>query len=205
MRIFIPFLFLISISSYSQYGIKDSNRIGIQGGITYGNLFGNKIKVNSQFGWSAGMHLRGNFYNDFQIVYGFTFNDVNFNVPAIDLSGMNTEIQYKLSSIQFHFVPSYIVVENRFNIEGGLVIQLNDRLKINENFREFLVKDDSNIVYLAKDILKMNIFNPGLYAGINAGVTNVRLRAGYTFFVTTFNQQFKGNMGQITAALVLYL
>lgn len=54
------FLF-ISLNCIAQYGYRDSNRIGISGGLTQLNLYSSQFNAKPEQGWIGGLSLRGNF------------------------------------------------------------------------------------------------------------------------------------------------
>lgn len=101
----LAILFLASFS-YAQHGYRDSNRIGISGGITSLDLLSDQFNAKPGQGWLASLSLRGNYYNNWQMVYGMNFTDSNFSLQSVS----GTEIDYKLSAVQVHLVGSYMVI-----------------------------------------------------------------------------------------------
>ena len=207
---------LFSIVTVAQRGNKDSNRIGISGGLTQMNILTDNFKVTPQQGWMGGLHVRGNFYNDWQMSFGMFFTDSNFSVETRKLSGSIVDTNYKLSAVQIYIMPGYVISENHFNVEFGPVLQINDKLVIDKaDETNFLVDQP---LLTAKDITDVSKINANIYAGINLGVKNFRLRLGYQYGVNNFfsslnsndkvpniGEKFKGNIGMASGQLTIYL
>lgn len=206
-------LFSISIS-IAQYGHRDSNRIGISGGITSLDLLSDQFNAKPGQGWIAGLSLRGNYYNNWQMVYGMNFTDSNFSLESIT----GKEIDYKLSAVQVYLVGSYMVIENHLTLEIGPVLQINGKLKIDEKDELLLLKDSPGL--MAKDIININQISGNAMAGITAGVKNFRVNVNYQYgFINIMNnlnkkdelklangnQRFRGNIGMLSAMLTIYL
>ena len=60
-KVLIVVFALFSIVVVAQRGNKDSNRIGIGGGLTQMNIFTDNFNITPQQGWTGGFHVRGNF------------------------------------------------------------------------------------------------------------------------------------------------
>ena len=215
-KILIVVCALFSIVGLAQRGHKDSNRIGISGGLTQMNILTDNFKVTPQQGWMGGLHVRGNFYNDWQMSFGMFFTDSNFSVETRKLSGSIVDTNYKLSAVQIYIMPGYVISQNHFNVEFGPVLQINDKLVIDKaDETNFLVDQP---LLTAKDITDVSKINANIYAGVNFGVKNFRLRLGYQFGVNNFfnnlnnnekvtaiGEKFKGNLGIASGQLTIYL
>ena len=214
-KILIIVCALFSIVAVSQRGNKDSNRIGISGGLTQMSIFTNNFNVTPQQGWTGGLHVRGNFYNDWQMSFGMFFTDSNFSVQTRKAVSI-VETNYKLSAVQIYLMPGYVISQNHLNIEFGPVLQINDKLTIDKaDEANFLVDQP---LLTAKDITDVSKINANIYAGINVGFTNVRLRLGYQYGLNNFfnslnsndkvpniGEKFKGNIGMASGQLTIYL
>lgn len=205
---------LISTITFAQHGYRDSNRIGVSGGITYLDLHSNQFNAKPGMGYVLNLQLRGNYYNNWQMVYGMNFTDSNFSLQSVT----GKEIDYKLSAVQVHLVGSYMVVENHLTLEIGPVLQINGKLKIDDENELLLLKDSPGL--MAKDITKINQINGNIMAGFTAGVKRVRLNVNYQYgFNNIFNglnkkdeltlangnQRFRANIGMLSAMLTIYL
>ena len=214
-KILIIVCALFSIVAVSQRGNKDSNRIGISGGLTQMSIFTDNFNVTPKQGWTGGFHVRGNFYNDWQMSFGMFFTDSNFSVQTRKVVSI-VETNYKLSAVQIYLMPGYVISQNHLNIEFGPVLQINDKLTIDKaDEANFLVDQP---LLKAKDITDVSKINANIYAGINVGFTNVRLRLGYQYGVNNFfnslnsndkvpniGEKFKGNIGMASGQLTIYL
>jgi len=213
-KIIVLLTVLISISAMAQYGYRDSNRIGISAGITQLSLFSDQFNASPQTGWTAGLSLRGNYYNNWQAVFGMHFTDSNFSLQSV----ANEDINFKLSAVQVYLVASYMVVENHLTLEIGPVLQVNGKLKIDGKDEYKLLKDSPLLT--ANDIIDITKINGNIYAGVTAGLKNVRLHIAYQYGLNNImnnlnkkdelvalngNQKFKGNIGLISGMITFYL
>lgn len=214
-KILIIVCALFSIIGVAQRGHKDSNRIGISGGLTQMNIFTDNFNVTPQQGWTGGFHVRGNFYNDWQMSFGMFFTDSNFSVQTRKLVS-TVDTNYKLSAVQIYIMPGYVISQNHFNIEFGPVLQINDKLVIDKAAENNFLVDQPLLT--AKDITDVSKINANIYAGVNFGVKNFRLRLGYQYGLNNFfgnlndnnkvpviNEKFKGNIGMASGHLTIYL
>lgn len=214
-KILIVVCALFSIVTVAQRGNKDSNRIGIGGGLTQMSIFTDNFNVTPQQGWTGGFHVRGNFYNDWQMSFGMFFTDSNFSVQTRKVVSI-VDTNYKLSAVQIYIMPGYVISQNHFNIEFGPVLQINDKLVIDKEAETNFLVDQPLLT--AKDITDVTKINANIYAGINVGFTNVRLRLGYQYGVNNFfnnlnnnskvpniGEKFKGNIGMASGQLTIYL
>ena len=206
---------IFSFSVNAQYGNRDSNRIGISGGVTQMSLFSDQFNAKPEMGWIAGFSLRGNYYNDWQMAFGMNFTESNFSLqPLIG----NEDIKYKLSGVQVFLTGSYMVIENHLTLEIGPVLQINGKLAIDEEDKLKLLKDSSLLT--ANDIIDVTKINGNIYAGITAGIKNVRLHVSYQYGVNNFmnnlnkkddlkllngDKKFKANYGILSGMITFYL
>ena len=215
MKKLVVFILMISSVAMAQRSVKDSNRIGIGGGLTQLNIFTNNLTITPETGWIGGLSVRGNYYNNWQMSYGMFFTDSNFSIPTLKGS-LPTQTNFKLSAVQIYIVPSYVVIENHINLEFGPVLQVNGKLAVDKNHEENTLLDHSSV--LAKDLVDVSKINANFYAGINVGITNVRARIGYQYGLTNFfgnlknndnikltGEKFKGNIGLISGQITIYL
>jgi hypothetical protein len=213
-NIFVLALLIVTFSVSAQYGRRDSNRIGISGGITQMDLFSNQFNATPLNGWTAGFSLRGNYYNDFQMAYGMHFTDSNFSLQSVT----GEAIDYKMSALQIYLTGSYMIVENHLTVEFGPVLQINGELAIDEKDEKLLLKDAP--LLFAEDITDVTKINGNAYVGITAGIKQVRLHVAYQYGFTNFmnnlnkdkelvlrndDTKFKANIGLISGMITFYL
>lgn len=202
---------LISIAALSQYNYRDANRIGITFGVNQFTLNTNNFQTNAGSGWNAGLSVRGNFYNDWDMVYALQFSENNFSVATKSFFLANEAVNYKLPSAQIALQLSYKLIENHLSVEFGPLVQVNGNFKIDSN------KENNNIsgtTLLAKDIVDISKFNFYPTIGITAGVRHLRVNVSYQYGLNNMLENlntknlgvnFKGNPGIINADLILYL
>lgn len=210
-RYFTMAFALISMAVSAQYGYRDGNRIGIFGGINQFTLNTDNFETKPETGWNAGLSVRGNFYNDFDMVYAMQFSENNFSVSTRNLLLQKEEANYKLASAQISLMLSYKIIENHLSIEAGPLVQINGKLKVDSDKEDNII--DGTILQ-AKDIEDISKFSFYPVIGITAGVKHVRLNISYQYGVNNMlenlNKQdlgydFKGNPGIVNANLIFYL
>ncbi|MBX9808223.1 MAG: PorT family protein [Flavobacteriaceae bacterium] len=210
-KIFLTTVFcLITLVCFSQYDYRDSNRIGISFGVNQFTLNTNNFQTKPGTGWNGGLSMRGNYYDDWDMVYAMQFSENNFSVATN--SGFITEdTNYKLSSAQISLLFSYKFIENHLSIEMGPLVQINGKLNV-EKGKESNTITGTNLK--AKDIVAISQFNFYPVIGITAGVRHLRLNISYQYGVNNMlgnlNKQslgvnFKGNPGILNGNLIIYL
>jgi hypothetical protein len=202
---------LICTSCYAQYGYRDANRIGVIVGVNQFSLNTSNFITKSDIGWNAGLSVRGNFYNYWDMVYALQFSENNFSVATTTVTNTQEQVNYKLSSAQILLSLSYVIIENHLSFEFGPQVQVNGKLKIDSS-------DENNIItgttLLAKDIVDVSKFNFYPTVGLTAGLKHVRLNVSYQYGLNNIlsnlnnnnaGSNFKGNAGIINGNVVLYL
>lgn len=211
-KIFLTIVFVFSsLLATAQYKYRDSNRIGIIFGINQFQLNSTNFNTKPAMGWNAGLSMRGNFYNDWDMVYAMQFSESNFTVATRNLFLANEDVNYKLAAAQVSLMLSYKVVENHLSLEFGPVVQVNGKLAIDK-------EDENNIIdgttLMAKDITDISKFNFYPAVGITAGIKHLRLNIQYQYGVNNilgnlnkqgFGPDFKGNAGILSGNIIVYL
>ena len=174
------FFIFISITAFSQYKYRDSNRIGISFGVNQFTLNTDNFQTKPDLGWNAGLSMRGNFYNNWDMVYNIQFSENNFSVATNTLTLAQEDVNYKLASAQVSLQVSYKLVENHLSIEFGPIVQVNGKLNIDNT-------DENNVIsgttLLAKDIREISNFNFYPTVGITFGVRHFRANVSYQYGV----------------------
>ncbi|MDI5948448.1 outer membrane beta-barrel protein [Flavobacterium yafengii] len=205
------FFIFISITAFSQYKYRDSNRIGISFGVNQFTLNTDNFQTKPELGWNAGLSMRGNFYNNWDMVYAIQFSENNFSVATNSLTLAQEDVNYKLASAQVSLQVSYKLVENHLSIEFGPIVQVNGKLNIDNT-------DENNVIsgttLLAKDIREISNFNFYPTVGITFGVRHFRANVSYQYGVNNMLENlnnknlgvnFKGNPGILNGNLIIYL
>ena len=207
---FTAALVLISMAGFAQYEYRDANRIGIFFGINQFTLNTNNFQTKPGTGWNGGLSMRGNFYNDWDMVYAMQFSENNFSVVTNSVF-ITEDTNYKLASAQVSLMFSYKIVENHLSLEFGPIVQINGKLKVDQDEENNII---SGTLLFAKDIVDISKFNFYPTIGITAGVRHVRLNVSYQYglnnMLGNLNNQnlgydFKGNPGILNGNLIVYL
>ncbi|MBF2707270.1 outer membrane beta-barrel protein [Flavobacterium soyangense] len=201
---------LISMTAFAQYDYRDSNRIGIFFGINQFTLNTNDFETKPGSGWNAGLSMRGNYYDDWDMVYAMQFSENNFSVTT-NSGFISEDTNYKLSSAQISLMLSYKIIENHLSFEFGPLVQVNGKLNVEKGKENNII---TGTTLLAKDIVDISQFNFYPVIGITAGVRHVRLNISYQYGINNMlgnlnnknlGYSFKGNPGILNGNLIIYL
>lgn len=202
----------VSLIASAQYGYRDGNRIGIIFGLNQFNLNTKNFTANPELGWNLGLSVRGNFYNDFDMVYTMQFSENKFSVPTTNFFLKKEDVEYKLPSAQISLMLSYKIVENHLSVEFGPLVQVNGKFVIDSTDEKNKI---SGTTLEAKDIVDISKFNFYPAIGITAGVKHFRANVQYQYGVTNLlgnlngqegiSTNFKSHPGIISGNIIVYL
>ncbi|WP_162126833.1 outer membrane beta-barrel protein [Flavobacterium phycosphaerae] len=200
-------LLLLAITSFafSQYGYRDSNMIGITLGLNQFTLNTSDIEAKPGTGWNIGLSMRGNFYNDWDAIYGLQFSEYNYKIVTKKGVSSDRDVNYKLPCANVTFQLSYKFIENHLSVEFGPMMQINGNAQIEKS-------DEANIVkgtaVTAKDFTKMGTVGVYPVIGITAGVRNARLNLTYQYGLTNMlgkvEGDFSGHASVINGNVIFY-
>ncbi len=202
---------LVSVLSIAQYHYRDSNRIGITVGVNQFTLNTDNFETKPANGWNAGLSMRGNFYNIWDMVYAIQFSENNFSVETNSLTSLQEEVNYKIPSAQISLELSYVLVENHLSIEFGPLVQINGKSKVQSGKENNVI---SGTTLLAKDIQDINKFNFYPTVGLTAGAKHFRVNVSYQYGITNMfgnlnsnypNNNLKANPGILNGNVIIYL
>ena len=178
MKKLLLLLVLMSSSSIclAQYGYRDSNRIGVVIGANQFSLNTSNFSTKPDLGWNAALSVRGNFYDNWDMVYALQFSENNFSVATNNGANGKEDVNYKLSSAQISLQLSYVILENHLSFEFGPLMQVNGKLKIDPTKENNII---TGTTVLAKDIVDISKFNFYPTVGLTAGVKHFRLNVSY--------------------------
>jgi len=204
---------MISTVGFSQYGYRDGNRIGISAGISQTTLFTNNFDAKPELGFAGGLSVRGNYYNNWSMIYGMQFFSNNFSLE----STFDQKIKYNLQGVQVRLLLSYNLVEDHVSLDFGPVLQINGKLKVSAS-------DESKIIngtlLQASQIADISPVSGNFYLGVSAGGKVVRAvifyEYGFTNLLNKLNkddslqalnngESFKGNLGTINGQIIFNL
>jgi len=212
-NLFIASLLMLSVTSFAQYGYRDGNRIGISAGVSQTTLFTNNFNAKPELGFAGGLSVRGNYYNNWSMIYGMQFFSNNFSLE----STFDQKIKYNIQGVQVRLLLSYNVVEDHVSLDFGPVLQINGKMKIATSDETKLLK---GTLLRADQILDVSQLSGNFYLGCSAGTKTVRAVIFYEYGFTNFlnklnkddalillnnNDKFKGNLGSINGQVVINL
>ena len=214
MRVKLTMLFVLSyLCAFSQYGNRDGNRIGLSGGISQTSLFTSNFKSEHAMGFAGGISVRGNYYNDWSMIYGMQFFANNFLLE----STFDQKIKYSIQGVKVRLLLSYNVVEDHVSLDFGPQLQVNGKLGVASSDENKIIK---GTLLQAKQILDISPVSGNFYLGCSAGSKTVRAvifyEYGFTNILNKLNKDdtlqasnngdnFKGNLGVINAQVIFNL
>ncbi len=213
-KTFLSLTFLIFTTlAFAQYENKDGNRIGISGGINQSTLMGSNFSTKPGNGFAGGLSVRGNYYDNWSMIYGMQFFISKFSLE----STLKQDINYSLSGVQIKLLLSYNIIKDHVSVDFGPVLQVNGKMSISgadEN------KTLNGTLLKANDIIDVSKINGNAYFGISGGGKVVRALIFYQYgFSNIFgnlnsqdnltllngNQKFKGNIGTLSGQIIFNL
>tara|TARA_R110000850_G_scaffold271031_2_gene404812 strand:+ start:203078 stop:203746 length:669 start_codon:yes stop_codon:yes gene_type:complete len=215
--IFLSVLFLIFYTTiFSQNNYKEFNVIGISAGLTQYDINTKDFKTQSRESFMFGLQMRGNVYNNFDMMYGIAFYDSNIAISAKSspVGGTSRDLNYNLQSAQISVLGGYKIIKNHLSIEAGPVLNINGKLTLNDTqYENHIIEGYATLN--AKDIEDVSKVNFHLAGGITAGLRNFRLFALYQYGVTNVlnnlnknnleKTNFKGNSTLLSFGVTVYL
>ncbi len=198
---------------FAQYGQKDGNRIGISAGVSQTSLFTSNFNATPELGFAGGLSVRGNYYNNWSMIYGMQFFASNFSLE----STVDEKIKYSIQGVQVRLLLSYNVVEDHVSLDFGPVLQINGKLGLAQTDETKIIK---GTLLRAEDIIDVSPVSGNFYLGCSAGSKTVRAvifyEYGFTNILNKLNKngelqelnngdEFKGNLGTINAQVVFNL
>ncbi|RAR72876.1 hypothetical protein [Flavobacterium aciduliphilum] len=167
-------LFISHSLLFGQYNDKDGNRIGLSGGLTQTNLLNTNFTVKPGNGFAGGLSVRGNFFDNWSMIYGMQFFANKFSIQ----SNLNQDVVYSLTGLKIRLLPSYNIIQDHLSFDFGPELQVNDKLAINGS-------DETKTLYgtslKANQILEVSKVSANLYFGLSGGGKVVKLLLFYEY------------------------
>jgi len=209
----IILMLLVTAVGFSQYGSRDGNRIGLSAGVSQTTLFTNNFNASPELGFAGGLSVRGNYYNNWSMMYGMQFFSNNFSLE----STFNQKINYNLQGVKVKLLMSYNIVEDHVSLDFGPILQINGKMNISESDNNKIL---DGTLLRADQILDVTTLTGNFYLGVSAGNKVVRAvifyEYGFTNILNNLNKNdalkilnngdtFKGNLGTINGQVVFNL
>lgn len=206
-------MLLATTLGFAQYGYRDGNRIGISAGISQTTLFTNNFNAKPELGFAGGLSVRGNYYNDWSMIYGMQFFSNNFSLE----STFDQKIKYNIQGVQVRLLLSYNVVEDHVSLDFGPVLQINGKLQLAGSDENKIIK---GTLLQADQIVDVSPVSGNFYLGCSAGSKTIRAvifyEYGFTNILNKLNKDealkplnngdaFKGNLGTINGQVIINL
>jgi hypothetical protein len=214
MKKIIAFVFILfSTYGYSQYGYRDGNRIGISLGVSQTNLFTDNFTAKAETGFAGGLSVRGNYYNNWSMIYGMQFFSNNFSLE----STLGQDVKYNIQGAKIRILFSYNIVEDHVSLDFGPVLQVNGKLKVSSSDENRILK---GTFLQAKQIQDISPVSGNAYVGLSAGNRTIRAvvfyEYGFTNILNKLNKdddlqllnggdKFKGNLGSLNGQVIINL
>ena len=198
---------LITATSFAQYGYRDSNMIGITLGLNQFNVTTSDFKTTPGQGWNVGLSMRGNFYNNWDALYGIQFSEYNFKVETLNATMHIRETNLKLPCANITFQLSYKFIENHLSVEFGPMVQINVKFAVEKTEENNIINDIADDIPIKS---LTDVSNVSFYpvAGLTAGVRNARLNITYQYGVNNIFAKadggFSGHASVINGNVIFY-
>lgn len=194
------------------------NRVGVQGGITYGKIASEDFDFNYGTGFTVGFSTRATAGKHILFQYGINFFRVKSSNEVREKITMEArEIDFNLSGAQVNFFLGYRILGEHLSLEMGPILQFNGKLSPDEGNENYWLRDyDINIEAL-ENVSKANM---NLAAQLSGGLPKLKLWIQYQYGISnmfgdidlqTIPEQdspavdSRGKMRMATAGIVFYL
>jgi hypothetical protein len=206
----------------AQKNYEQNNHLGLIGGIGFFDINTENFETEQGTGYIFAFTTRGAFYNNFDLIYGISFVQNGVGVLASNPGDPTNNFQsqyvnYTIQAAQINFLGSMNIINNYLSIEAGPVLNVNGKMKIDqEEFEDFVVEGYNTLT--AGEIQNVSRVHFRLAGGITAGIENFRLGAMYQYGLTNFfnrfneisdiekpNGKFEGHTSTLLLTATLYL
>lgn len=209
-------ILFISISQVqAQRNFKEFNVIGVSGGLTLYDINTDDFITTSRESYMLGFQMRGNVYNNFDMIYGIAFYDTKLGISAssIPVVGNKEVLDFNMQSAQISILGGYKIIKEHLSVEVGPILNVNGKLTLKDTpFENYIVEGYNTLRAIdLEDVSKVNFH---LAAGLTAGFRNFRVFGQYQYGVTNvlnkLNSQnlekdnFKGNSSLLTVGVTAY-
>ena len=202
---------------FSQYRNRDGNRIGISAGVSQTSLFTSNFDTKPGMGFAGGLSVRGNYYNNWSMIYGMQFFYNKFGIESSSTTSTSKQTDFNLQGVQIRLLMSYNIVEDHVSFDFGPVLQVNGKLAFDDKDKDNILKGTT---IKANQIEEVSKINGNFYAGFSAGGKVVRAVVFYEYgFTNVLNklnsnddlklllgsEKAKGNLGTINGQIIFNL
>ncbi|MBT8262759.1 MAG: hypothetical protein KJO05_08055 [Bacteroidia bacterium] len=224
---FVTFTLLFIVTSQAQKNYDSYNRLGLQAGFTLFDIETSDLTTKQTAGFMGGFTTRGSFYEGFDLIYGINFFSNNIEILAVS-KGLENSIpieeflDYTINAVQINFLGSYNIVRHHFSLEFGPVLNVNGKMKLNneDRYERYILDGDASGDASASgpiragDVQDISKVNFRVMGGATAGLENFRLWGQYQYGVTNMlknlndkglgKTDFKGNSSTFIFGAVFF-
>lgn len=213
----ITAVFLASAHAQRKFPANSYNRLGIQGGLTYGNIQSKDFQFIDQVGYTAGLTTRATAGEKIFFIYGVNFYELKSGLEALEPVSLEPEnIDFKATGVQINFFVGHKLIEEYLSFEAGPLVQINSKLSPEEGKENYVLQEYDLIASDLEEISRMNF---SLAAGLSGGLPGLKLWIQYQYGLSNLFSKynyaelrekdpaipsFKGNMRMAAAGLVFY-
>lgn len=216
-KLIIAITILLALHANAQYGYRDGNRIGLTLGVTQMSLSTSNFNTKPGLGWIGGLAVRGNYYDNFSMIFGMQFTESTFSVETKTQTFQSKDVKYTLSGAQVRLILSYNVIKDVMSIDAGPVLQINGKLRIKSDDEKNII---SGTALEAKDITGIAPLHGNFYFGLSGGNRRVRAIVCYEYGMNNFlnklnkddelvtknnGDKFNGHMGLLSGQILFNL
>ncbi len=212
--LFATFFLIFFQQTVAQRNYNGYNFLGLQGGLTLFDISTDDLVTKQQEGFTAGFTTRGAFRNNFDLIYGLSFQSATVGVEGRNPENSKTQnIGYSIQGAQLNLLGSYNIIVKHLSLEFGPILEINSKMKLDDaKFENYILSGYNALT--ANDIQEISRFNARLAAGLTAGLEHFRLSAQYQYGITNMlgklndknleNTNFKGHSTTIVLAAIIY-
>lgn len=213
-EVLISFLLLCVFHQVNgQRNYQGYNFLGITGGAVFFDINTSDLATKPEPGFLFGLTTRGAYWNNFDFIYGISFQSSRLTVEGRNPSGVTSEIGYTIQGAQLNFLGSYNIIVKHLSLEFGPVIDIHGKMKLdNKGFENHVLTGYESVT--AKDIQDISKFDVRLAGGITVGLEHFRLSAQYQYGLLNIleglsdknleKESFKGNSSTIVLVGLIY-
>lgn len=213
----ITAVFLTSAHAQRKFPPNSYNRLGLQGGLTYGNLHSEDFQFTDQIGYTAGLTTRATAGKNIFFIYGVNFYEFKTSLNTLEpISLEPEEIDFTATGVQINLFVGHKLIDEYLSFEMGPLVQINSKLSPEEG------KENNNLIeydLVASDLEEITRMNFSLAAGISGGLPNIKMWIQYQYGISNLFNKFnyaelrekdpavpslKGNMRMVAAGIVFY-
>lgn len=212
------FLLINPVFSQRKLPANSYNRIGVQGGITYGKIASEDFDFNYGTGYTGGFSTRATAGEHILFLYGINFFRAKTSMEVREAITMDPrKIDFNLSGAQVNFFLGYRVLREHLSVELGPILQFNGKLSPDEGNENYWLRDYDINVEALENIAKVNM---SLAAQISGGFPKLKFWVQYQYGLSNMfgdidlqiipeqdstSEDPRGTMRMATAGIAFYL